>query len=64
MQKDSYPEKRNYRNVKKNWRHSLSALLSLSASFVSLVLFDGYIDDLKLMYEDSFRHRSMAVRLT
>ena len=48
-----------YRNVKKNWRHSLSALLSLSASFVSLVLFDGYIDDLKRMYEDSFRHRSM-----
>lgn len=48
-----------YRNIKKNWRHSLSALLSLSASFVSLVLFDGYIDDLKLMYEDSFRHRSM-----
>lgn len=48
-----------YRNVKKNWRHSLSALLSLSASFVSLVLFDGYIDDLKQMYEDSFRHRSM-----
>ena len=48
-----------YRNVKKNWRHSLSALLSISASFVSLVLFDGYIDDLKSMYEDSFRHRSM-----
>ncbi len=48
-----------YRNVKKNWRHSISALLSLSASFVSLVLFDGYIDDLKKMYEDSFRHRSM-----
>lgn len=48
-----------FRNVRKNWRHSLSALLSLSASFVSLVLFDGYIDDLKQMYEDSFRHRSM-----
>jgi putative ABC transport system permease protein len=48
-----------FRNVKKNWRHSISALLSLSASFVSLVLFDGYIDDLKKMYEDSFRHRSM-----
>ena len=48
-----------FRNVKKNWRHSLSALLSISASFVSLVLFDGYINDLKLMYEDSFRHRSM-----
>lgn len=48
-----------FRNVKNNWRHSLSALLSISASFVSLVLFDGYIDDLKLMYQDSFEHRSM-----
>lgn len=48
-----------YRNVKKNWRHSVSALLSISASFVSLVLFDGYISDLKGMYVDSFRHRSM-----
>ena len=48
-----------FRNVIKNWRHSLSALLSLSASFVSLVLFDGYIDDIKKMYDDSFRHRQM-----
>ena len=48
-----------FRNVKNHWRHSLAALLSLSASFVSLVLFDGYIDDLKNMYEDSFKHRSM-----
>lgn len=48
-----------YRNVRKNWRHSLSALLSISAAFVSLVLFDGYISDLKDMYVDSFRHRSM-----
>lgn len=48
-----------FRNVRKNWRHSLSALLSLSASFVSLVLFDGYIDNLKKLYEDSFRHRQM-----
>ena len=47
------------RNVIKNWRHSLSALLSLSASFVSLVMFDGYIDDIKKMYDDSFRHRQM-----
>lgn len=52
-----------YRNVKKNWRHSLSALLSLSASFVSLVLFDGYIADLKLMYEDSFLHAQMLGHL-
>lgn len=52
-----------FRNVKKNWRHSLSALLSLSASFVSLVLFDGYIADLKIMYEDSFLHAQMLGHL-
>lgn len=47
------------RNTIKNWRHSISALLSLSASFVSLVLFDGYMDDVKAMYIDNFRHRQM-----
>lgn len=52
-----------FRNVKKNWRHSLSALLSLSASFISLVLFDGYIADLKEMYEDSFYHAQMLGHL-
>ncbi len=51
------------RNVAKNWRHSLSALLSLSASFVSLVLFDGYISELKRMYDDSYKHRSMLGQL-
>lgn len=48
-----------FRNTVKNWRHSISALLSLSASFVSLVLFDGYIDDVKSMYIDNFKHRQM-----
>lgn len=47
------------RNTIKNWRHSISALLSLSASFVSLVLFDGYMDDVKAMYIDNFTHRQM-----
>lgn len=48
-----------FRNTLKNWRHSLSALLSLSAAFVSLVLFDGYMMDIKNMYSDNFRHRQM-----
>lgn len=47
------------RNTLKNWRHSISALLSLSASFVSLVLFDGYMDDIKAMYIDNFSRRQM-----
>jgi len=48
-----------FRNTIKNWRHSLSALLSLSASFVALVLFDGYMDDIKKMYADNFKYRQM-----
>lgn len=48
-----------FRNTVKNWRHSISALLSLSASFVSLVLFDGYMEDIKSMYNDNFRNRQM-----
>lgn len=47
------------RNSIKNWRHSLSALLSLSASFVSLVIFDGYIDDVNKMYLENYSRRQM-----
>ena len=47
------------RNTIKNWRPSISALLSLSAAFVSLVLFDGYIADIQKMYMDNFKHRQM-----
>lgn len=47
------------RNTMKNWRHSLSALLSLSASFISLVIFDGYMHDIKSMYVDNYRNRQM-----
>jgi putative ABC transport system permease protein len=47
------------RNTLKNWRPSISALLSLSAAFVSLVLFDGYIADIQKMYMDNFKHRQM-----
>lgn len=47
-----------YRNVKKNWRHSLSALLSLSTAFVVLVLFDGYMYDIKKMNIEFFQYRN------
>ena len=47
------------RNTIKNWRHSVSVLLSLSISFVSLVLFDGYMDDIEKMYTETFKHRQM-----
>lgn len=48
-----------FRNTLKNWRHSLSALLSLSASFISLVIFDGYIHDLDRVFTEAFRQKQM-----
>lgn len=47
------------RNTIKNWRHSLSALLSLSASFISLVMFDGYMYDVDKVFADTFRYKQM-----
>lgn len=47
------------RNTVKNWRHSLSALLSLSASFISLVMFDGYMYDVDKVFAETFRYKQM-----
>ena len=48
-----------FRNAFKNWRHSLAAIISISAGFLSLVLFQGYISDVNKMYEDGYTHRAM-----
>jgi putative ABC transport system permease protein len=48
-----------FRNVIKNWRHSLAAIISLSAGFISLVLFQGYIIDVERMYNVGYRNRAM-----
>jgi putative ABC transport system permease protein len=48
-----------YRNTKKNWRHSLAAIISISAGFLSLVLFQGYITDVNQMYDVGFSNRAM-----
>ncbi len=48
-----------FRNAFKNWRHSLAAIISISAGFLSLVLFQGYISDVKALYEDGYNHRAM-----
>lgn len=47
------------RNVKVHWKQSLAALLSISAAFFSFVLFQGYMLDVKRMYLDGYRNRSM-----
>lgn len=52
-----------FKNTLKNWRHSLSALLSLGASFVSLVIFDGYMANIENLFYTQFRHRQMQGHL-
>lgn len=48
-----------YRNVRLHWRHSFAAILSVVASFYALVIFQGYMADIKEIYFDGYRHRAM-----
>ena len=48
-----------FRNTIKNWRHSAAALISIATGFVSLVLFQGYIVQVKHMYDVGFTNRAM-----
>ncbi|MBX2994674.1 MAG: FtsX-like permease family protein [Bdellovibrionaceae bacterium] len=47
------------RNVLSHWRQSLAALLSISAAFFCLVIFQGYMLDVERLYWDGYRNRSM-----
>ncbi|HUP58264.1 MAG TPA: FtsX-like permease family protein [Bdellovibrionota bacterium] len=48
-----------WRNVVRNWRHSLSALLSIAAGFASLSLFQAYMLDVENMYVVAHSQRFM-----
>jgi putative ABC transport system permease protein len=47
------------RNVLKNWRHSLASMLSIAVGVVALGLFEGYMADLRDLYDDGFSRRGM-----
>jgi len=47
------------RNVRKNWRHSLAATLSIAAGFFAIVLFEGYISEVKQWYRDLVSSQQM-----
>lgn len=47
------------RGIIRNFRQSLTALISIAASFVSLTLFQGYMDDVQKMYQDANIEREM-----
>lgn len=48
-----------WRNVRKHWRHSLGALLSIVVGFVSIGLFEGYLADLEDIQAEWYVKRSM-----
>ncbi len=48
-----------FRGIFRNWRQSLTALSSIAATFVSLTLFQGYMDDVAKMYENTNVEREM-----
>jgi putative ABC transport system permease protein len=48
-----------FRNVVLNWRHSAASILSITAAFFSLNIFQGYINDLTDLYYVSYKNRSM-----
>ncbi|MBF0441366.1 MAG: ABC transporter permease [Oligoflexales bacterium] len=43
-----------FRNVIKNWRHSLSTLLAISCGFVAISIFDGYLKNFRDNVKDTF----------
>jgi putative ABC transport system permease protein len=47
------------RNVRKHWRHSLGAALSIVVGFVAIGLFEGYLEDLNALQRDWYVHRGM-----
>lgn len=47
------------RNVRVNLKPSLAALLSISAAYMTILIFDGYIESVSRLYLNSYRHRQM-----
>jgi len=48
-----------FRNVRVNLKPSLAALLSISAAYMTILIFDGYIESVSKLYLNSYRHRQM-----
>src|SRR5262245_55932007 len=49
-----------WRNVRKHWRHSIGAMLSIVVGFVAIGLFEGYLTDLDDMQQSWYIHRGMT----
>jgi len=47
------------RNVRRNWRHSFAAILSIATGFVAIALFEGYLNNLAARHMEEFARRAM-----
>ena len=48
-----------WRNVRKHWRHSFGAMLSIVVGFIAIGLFAGYLEDLNALQREWYVHRGM-----
>lgn len=48
-----------WRNVTRNWRHSLASSLAILAGFTAVAMFDGFIRDIVRVNEEGFSLRGM-----
>jgi putative ABC transport system permease protein len=48
-----------WRNVVRNWRHSLATTLAIASGFMAVCLFDGFIEELKDRNTDGYTTRGM-----
>jgi putative ABC transport system permease protein len=48
-----------WRNVRRNWRHALAAMLSISVGFLAIVVTTGYLEKVDSIYEQGFSRRVM-----
>ncbi len=48
-----------WRNVRRHWHRSLAVLLSISAGFAAICLFEGFIGEIRREFEDGYFYRGM-----
>lgn len=48
-----------WRNVLRNWRHSLATILAIASGFTAVSLFDGFLKQIEWENEDGFSTRGM-----
>lgn len=52
-----------WRNVLRNWRHSLATILAVASGFMAIALFDGFLQELQFQNFDGYTARGMLGHL-